>query len=53
MYNQMWCWYCKMREWNHQMYKKNEGTTEYDKNTVTCDVGTAQYEDGTVECEKK
>ena len=34
------------------MWKKNKGTTEYDKSTVTCDVGIAQCEDGTIKCEK-
>ena len=33
--------------------KKNKGTTEFDKTTVTCDVGTAQYEDGSIKFEKK
>ena len=33
--------------------KKNEGTIECDKSTVTCDVGIVQYEDRTVKCEKK
>ena len=33
--------------------RKNKGTTEYNKVTVTCDVGSAQYEDGTIKCEKK
>ena len=33
--------------------KTIKGTTEYDKNTVTCDVSTAQCEDGIVKCEKK
>ena len=33
--------------------RKNKGTTEYDKSTVTCDVGTAQYEDGIIKCKKK
>ena len=33
--------------------KKNMGTFEYDKRTVTCDVETAQCEYGTVKYEKK
>ena len=33
--------------------KKKKGTTECDKNIVTCDVGTAQGEDCTIKCEKK
>ena len=33
--------------------RKNKGSTECDKSTVTCNVGTAQYEDGTIKCEKK
>ena len=33
--------------------KKNKGTTECDKRTVTCDIGTAQYENRIVKCEKK
>ena len=33
--------------------KKNKGTTECDKITITYDVGTAQCEDETVKCEKK
>ena len=33
--------------------RKNKGTTECDKNTVTCNVGTAQCEDDTIKCEKK
>ena len=35
------------------MWEKYNGTTEYDKSTVTCDVGTTQYDNGTIECEKK
>ena len=35
------------------MRKKNKGTTECDKSTVTCDVGTAQFEDGIIKCEEK
>ena len=35
------------------MRKKNKGTTECDKITITYDVGTAQCEDETVKCEKK
>ena len=33
--------------------RKNKGTTECDKSTVTCDVGIAQYENGIIKCEKK
>ena len=33
--------------------RKNKGTTECDKNTVTCHVGTAQYEADTIKCEEK
>ena len=33
--------------------KKNKGTTEYDKITITCDVSTIQYEDGAIKCKKK
>ena len=33
--------------------KKNKGTAQCGKITITCDVGTAQYEDGTIKCEKK
>ena len=33
--------------------KKKKGTTECDKNIVTCDVGTIQREDGTIKWEKK
>ena len=33
--------------------KKNKGTTECDKNTITGDVGIAQCEDGPIKCEKK
>ena len=33
--------------------KKNKGTTEYDKSTITCDVGTVQSEDSTIKFEKK
>ena len=33
--------------------RKNKGTTEYNKSTVTCDVDTAQYKDSTIKCEKK
>ena len=28
--------------------KKNKGTTEYDKSTVTYDIGTTQCEDGII-----
>ena len=35
------------------MRKKNKGTTEYDKNTVTCNVGTVQCENNTIKCGKK
>ena len=33
--------------------RKNKGTTEYDKSTVTCNIGTAQCEDDTIKCEEK
>ena len=33
--------------------KKNKGTTECDKSTVTCDVSITQFEDGTFKYEKK
>ena len=33
------------------MRKKNKGTTEGDKSTVTYDVGTAQCEDDTIKCD--
>ena len=33
--------------------RKNKGTIEFDKSTVTCGVGIAQYENGTIKCEKK
>ena len=33
--------------------KKNKGTIECDKITVTCNIGSAQYENGTIECEKE
>ena len=33
--------------------RKNKGTTEYDKNIVTCDVGITQCEAGTIKCEEK
>ena len=33
--------------------RKNKGTTECDKSTITYDVGTAQCEDDTIKCEKK
>ena len=33
--------------------RKYKGTTECDKNIVTCDIGTTQYDDGTIKCEKK
>ena len=33
--------------------KKNKGTTECDKSTITSDVGTTQCENGTIKCEKK
>ena len=39
--------------WNRQMWEKSKGTTEYDKNIVTCDVGSVQYEDGIIKYEKK
>ena len=35
------------------MWKKNKGTIECNKKTVTCDVGTTQYEDETIKCEEK
>ena len=35
------------------MRKKNKGTTECEKRTITCDVEATQYEDGTIKCEKK
>ena len=35
------------------VWKKNKGITECDKNTVTCHVGTAQYEADTIKCEEK
>ena len=33
--------------------KKNKGTIEYDKRTVTCDVGTTQCKDVIVNVRKK
>ena len=33
--------------------RKNKGTTECEKNIITCDVSTTQYEDDTIKCEKK
>ena len=33
--------------------RKNKGTIECDKSTVTWDVSTAQCENGTIKCEKK
>ena len=33
--------------------RKNKGTFECDKSTVTSDVSTTQCEDCTIECEKK
>ena len=33
--------------------KKNKGTTEYNKSTVTCNIGIAQFENGIIKCEKK
>ena len=33
--------------------RKNKGTMECEKSTVTCDVELAQYADGTIKCEKK
>ena len=33
--------------------KKNKGTTEYDKSTVTCHISTTQFEDDTIKCKKK
>ena len=33
--------------------RKNKGTTECDKSTVTCNIGIAQCENNTIECEKK
>ena len=35
------------------MRRKEKGTTECDKRTITCDIGTTQYEDRTIKCEKK
>ena len=32
--------------------RKNNGTTKYDKSTITCDVSTTQSEDGTIKYEK-
>ena len=32
--------------------RKNTGTRECDKSTVTCDIEPAQYEDGTIKFEK-
>ena len=33
--------------------RKNKGTTECDKSTITYDVSIAQCEDNTIKCEKK
>ena len=33
--------------------RKNKGTTECDKSTITYDVSIAQCEEGTIKCEKK
>ena len=33
--------------------KKNKGTTEYDKSTITCDIGITQFKGGTIKYEKK
>ena len=33
--------------------KKNKGSTECDKSTITCDVGTALFENGTSNVRKK
>ena len=33
--------------------KKNKGTTECEKSTITCDISTTQCEDGIVKYEKK
>ena len=33
--------------------KKNNGTTECDKSTITYDISSTQSEDGTIKCEKK
>ena len=33
--------------------RKNKGTTECDKNTVTCDISITQCKDGTIKCEEK
>ena len=33
--------------------RKNKGTTECDKSTITYDVSTAQCEDGIIKCKKK
>ena len=35
------------------MRKKKKGTTECDKNIVTCNVGPTQCEYGTIKCENK
>ena len=35
------------------MRKKNKGTTECDKSTVTFDVDITQCKDSTIKCEKK
>ena len=31
--------------------RKNKGTTECDKSTITCDIDTAQFENDTVKCD--
>ena len=33
--------------------KKNKGTTEYDKSTITCDIGITQFKGGSIKYEKK
>ena len=33
--------------------KKNEGTIECDKSTITCHVGIVQFENGIIKCKKK
>ena len=51
-YSHMWYWYCTILGWYHRIWeKKNKGTTECDKSTVTYDVGTAQCEDDTIKCD--
>ena len=31
--------------------RKNKGTTECEKSTITCNVSTTQCEDGTIKCD--